>query len=253
MRERDGNVPARQSDGPCVLLCAVSVGEVNATRALVDQLRATEDAPSVVIAATTQTGRARAAELYGTDPAAPVYAAAYPVDLKRAVHAFYNAVRPSVVVLMELEVWPNFVAEGKCRGMPVLVANGRITEKSFRAYRKARLLLRSSFAALDRVLVQEQVYADRFRQLGVSADRIEVAGSMKSTPRAAMSTKSASRRSRVTSDLPARRGRSWFAVLPGRARRRCCSTFTRRCWQSTTVRASSWCRASRSGLTRSRN
>ena len=179
MSERCGNVPARVGDGPCVVICAVSVGEVNATRALAQQLTNEQDDLQVVIAASTTTGRARAAELFGTDSSARVFAAPYPVDLRRCVRSFLDSVRPAVAVLMELEVWPGFVGVCRRRGVPVLLANGRITDASFAQYRKARPLLRGTFASINRALVQEDVYGQRLVDLGVPAGVVQTVGSMK--------------------------------------------------------------------------
>ena len=174
-RERDGDVLRRAGGGPGVLVHAVSVGEVNATRELVRQLREVRPDVGVVVSVTTDTGHARAAEVFaGT---AGVAVVRFPLDFSGRVRRFLDAVRPDVVVLMELEVWPNFVAECRRRGVAVILGNGRITGRSFAGYRRLGPLVRPTFRRLDRVLAQDEAYADRFRQLGCGA--VEVAGSMK--------------------------------------------------------------------------
>ena len=90
-----------------------------------------------------------------------------------------DGLRPSVVVLMELEVWPNFVAHCRRRGIPVLLINGRLTESSFRNYRRFRPLLAPTFRRLGLVCAQDQAYADRFVRLGTPPDRVKVTGTMK--------------------------------------------------------------------------
>ena len=80
---------------------------------------------------------------------------------------------------MELEVWPNFVAECSTRNIPVLLVNGRITERSYRKYRRVRPLVRGMFSKLSAACVQEDAYADRLADLGVPRDRLRVTGTMK--------------------------------------------------------------------------
>ena len=176
-RERDGDVPRREGDGPCVLIHAVSLGEVNATRELVRRLLAEDDSLTCVVSSTTDTGLARANQLFGDDPRVSVVR--FPLDLSSYVRRFLDALRPTVAVLMELEVWPNFVAECSTRNIPVVLVNGRITERSYRKYRRVRPLVRPMFSKLAAACVQEDAYADRLADLGVPRDRIRVTGTMK--------------------------------------------------------------------------
>lgn len=155
-----------------VLVHAVSVGEVNAVRALVSAL-----SPSceVVVSATTDTGFARAVQVF----APHVRVVRYPFDISSAVRAFLDAVRPDAVLLCELEVWPNFMEECGERGIPVAVVNGRLSARSFRGYFRARALLSPMFRRLAAVGAQDDAYADRFGRMGVPQDRITVTGTMK--------------------------------------------------------------------------
>lgn len=172
--ERFGRVePVAGGDGrPCVMLHTVSVGEANAIRALVPLL---VPRARVVVTATTDTGLKRATELYG----ATCEVRRYPLDATFAVRRFLDAVRPDVVGLAELELWPNFVAACVGREIPVAVINGRISERSFKGYKKLRPLLRGAFGSLAAVGAQDGAYADRFVAMGVAADRVEVTGSLK--------------------------------------------------------------------------
>ena len=176
-RERDGDVPPRTGNGPCVLIHAVSLGEVNATRELVRRLLAEDDTLACVVSSTTDTGFARAEQLFSGNIRVSVVR--FPLDLSACVRRFLDRLRPTVAVLMELEVWPNFVAECSARDVPVVLVNGRITDKSFRKYRRVRPLVRPMFAGLAAACVQEDAYADRFAELGVPRDRIQVTGTMK--------------------------------------------------------------------------
>ena len=179
-RQRNGEVPARQGPGSCILIHAVSVGEVNATREMVRQLLDAESDLGVVISVTTDTGFERANQVFSADPfAGRVTVVRFPLDLSRYIRTFLDRLRPDVAVLMELEVWPNFVAECNRRDIPVLLVNGRLTEKSYRSYRRIRPLVRPMYAGLAEVCAQEQAYADRFIDLGVPPNRVSVTGTMK--------------------------------------------------------------------------
>ena len=158
--------------GGRVLVHAVSVGEVNAARGLVDALAATHD---VVVSATTDTGFARATALFG----GRVPVVRYPYDASFAVRRFLDRVQPTLVALMELEVWPNFMAECGRRGVPVGVVNGRLSERSFARYRLARPVLSGMFGHLAFVAAQTQAYSDRFIAMGTQTDRVQVTGTMK--------------------------------------------------------------------------
>lgn len=161
--------------GPRILLHGVSVGEINACRVLVGLLERHPAAPEVVVAATTATGLRRACELFA-DRHAVIQ---YPLDLGGAVRRMLARVAPDAVGMVELEVWPNLTEQCRRRGIPMAVVNGRLSERSFRGYRRARPLVAPMFRRLDRVAAQTPAYAERFQALGVAADRIEVSGSMK--------------------------------------------------------------------------
>jgi len=168
--------PLPPDSRPTVLLHGVSVGEVNATRELVARLTS-EAAPPVrvVVSATTNTGFDRARALYGgTFPVVR-----FPFDFSWMVGRFLDAIRPDVVGLVELEVWPNLALACRDRGIPLVVVNGRLSDASFRRYRRVRPFLGSIFRSLGAVGAQTEEYAERFRSLGVPADRITVTDNMK--------------------------------------------------------------------------
>ena len=119
-----------------LLLHAVSMGEVNAIRPLVEALAADGDVEPVV-ATSTPTGFQRASEAF-RDRAAVIR---YPFDFPWAVRRFLGSVRPDAVALVELEVWPNFVHQCVQRSIPVAIINGRLSERSFRWYRIIRPFL----------------------------------------------------------------------------------------------------------------
>jgi 3-deoxy-D-manno-octulosonic-acid transferase len=170
-----GNALPRKA-APRILVHAVSVGEVNAIRQLVERLATDAIAPEVVVSATTDTGTARAHEVFGRAGHAVVR---YPFDASWMVERFLDRVQPDLVALTELEVWPNFVDACAARGIPVVVVNGRLSARSFSRYIRVRGLLAGTFAKLQAVLAQNQDYAERFRRLGVPNGRVYVTGTMK--------------------------------------------------------------------------
>ena len=169
--------PLPPPGGPRVLIHGVSVGEVNACRGLVELVagREGEDPIEVVMAATTSTGLRRAIDLF--EPRHRVEQ--YPLDLSRAIWRFLDRVRPDLVATVELEVWPNLVEACRRRAIPVVVVNGRLSERSFKGYRRFRPLVAPMFRGLSRVLAQDEDYARRFASLGVDPSRIETTGSLK--------------------------------------------------------------------------
>lgn len=177
LRERDGAVgeTPRRTPGPRILLHGVSVGEVDALVPLARRLAAAPERPDLVVSATTATGFARAQELYAG--LAPVVR--FPLDFTWMVRRFLGALRPDLVLLGELELWPSFLAECRRRGVPVGVVSGRLSERSFRFYRRARPLVRRMFAGLTMASAQTALYRDRFVALGAAPERTVVGGSLK--------------------------------------------------------------------------
>jgi 3-deoxy-D-manno-octulosonic-acid transferase len=163
----------RSGVGRRVMLHAVSVGEVNAIRGLVPRLHAS--GVEVVVAVTTETGFQRASTLFGDRHVV----VRYPLDLSWCVARFLNAVKPDLVGLVELEVWPNFTRACMRRGIPVQIINGRLTARSLRRYRRVLWLVRPMFLRIDRIGAQDEAHAERFRALGIPPDRVTVDGTMK--------------------------------------------------------------------------
>ncbi len=175
--QRMGEVARRESNQPAIMIHAVSLGEINATRALVDALLKQRPDLHIIISTTTKTGYERGQQLYGS--ASHVTLIRYPLDFTAAVLRVLDALRPSLVVLMELEVWPNFMEQCRRRKIPVILANGRLTTSSFKRYKLVKPIAARMFRQLVRVCAQDQTYADRFETLGVPRDRILVTGTMK--------------------------------------------------------------------------
>jgi 3-deoxy-D-manno-octulosonic-acid transferase len=173
-RQRFGRIPRRDPARERIWIHAVSLGEINATPKLAAVLRERLPDCELVFSSTTDTGTARAVQLYG---AANVFR--FPLDFSRVVGRTLRRLAPRMIVLVELEVWPNLVAAAKRRGIPVVVVNGRLTEKSAGRLGRLGRVIRATFAHLAWVGAQDEPIADRFRKVGVRPDRLQITSSLK--------------------------------------------------------------------------
>jgi 3-deoxy-D-manno-octulosonic-acid transferase len=127
-----------------------------------------------VISTTTATGMALAKKKYAGHTV--FYC---PLDFSWATAAAMRRIRPDVLLLAELELWPNLIRAAKRHGAKVAVINGRLGEKSFRGYRCIRPLVAWLLRQIDLIAAQDETYAERFRQLGARPESVHVTGSMK--------------------------------------------------------------------------
>ncbi|MBX3414298.1 MAG: 3-deoxy-D-manno-octulosonic acid transferase [Pirellulales bacterium] len=169
-----GRVPRRTNDRYCVWLHAVSVGEVNLLRTLVAELEERQPDWECVISTSTVTGYELARKRF-----AGRLVFYCPFDFTWAVRAAMSRVRPNLLVLAELELWPNLIAAARTRGARVAVINGRLSAKSFRGYERIGWLAARLLRGVDLVAAQNEEYAARFRALGAPAHRVQVTGSLK--------------------------------------------------------------------------
>jgi len=169
-----GRVPVRTSSNPAIWLHAVSVGEVLILRTLLPALREQMPGCEIWISTTTHTGHAVACEKY--PDCRIIY---FPLDFTWAVRNALSRVRPSLIVLVELELWPNFIREAEARSIPLVLINGRMSARSFRGYRRIRWLMVGLWRGFSRIAIQTEEYRRRLLELGAPADRLVVTGSTK--------------------------------------------------------------------------
>ena len=176
-RERLGKYPGFEHGGRKVIwLHCVSVGETNAARPLVDKLREAFPDHRLVVSTTTRTGQELAKKIFSDKAAAVVY---FPFDWKFSAHRAVKHFRPSLVLLMETEIWPRFIHESKLSGAKIAIINGRLSENSFRRYSKVRAFISRVLSDVDLALMQSDPDAKRIRQLGLKATKIGVVGNVK--------------------------------------------------------------------------
>lgn len=153
---------------------AVSVGETLAARPVVEQVMKQRPSTSIVFTTTTLTGQAQAKRLY---PSATV--TYFPFDFAFAVRRFLDHHKPRVFATMETEIWPNVTRIARNRGLKLLLANGRISDRSLPRYRAFRAVVGSVLRKYDRILAREQTDHDRFVAIGAPESVVEVSGNVK--------------------------------------------------------------------------
>lgn len=161
---------------PRLWLHGVSVGEVqllsSLSRAIAARAEAAGQPVEIVVSSSTTTGLDVAARRFGKEAVFPC-----PLDFSWAVRRTFRRVSPDLLVLGELELWPNLLAEARRSGVPVVVANGRMSERSARGYARVKGLVRRMLAGVATVSARSEADAARFRTLG--APHVVAVGSMK--------------------------------------------------------------------------
>ena len=175
--ERLGRLPAAlAADGrPTLWLHAVSVGEVLSAVPLATAFRRGHPEWRLLVSTTTATGQAMAAQrLAGLDGL--FY---FPLDFRWVVRRVLRHLRPSLIVIVETEIWPNLLRSARADGIGVALVNARISDRSFPRYRRVRRWLGPVLAQFDLLCAQSEDTAARLRALGAPADRVRVTGSLK--------------------------------------------------------------------------
>jgi 3-deoxy-D-manno-octulosonic-acid transferase len=169
-----GKAPRRIGDGPSLWFHAVSVGEVLLLRPLVSEMARRRPNWDVLISTSTTTGLAVARRTY---PELVTFYA--PLDFSWSTRCAVARIRPTVLALVELELWPNLIRAAKGAGAKVAIINARLSSRSYRGYRSLRGPLRPTLGRIDVVAAQNTEYARRFVDLGVPSHRVSITGSVK--------------------------------------------------------------------------
>jgi 3-deoxy-D-manno-octulosonic-acid transferase len=169
-----GRVPIRDSRAPCIWFHAVSVGEVLQLEPVLAELRCRLPGVEFVISTTTPTGRSVAVKKFPADRVCY-----FPLDFSWAVRAAIRRLRPSAIVLVELELWPNFVLFAHRQRIPLALINGRVSQRSSRGYSRIRQLMGRLLESFEVIAAQNVLYAERLASLGAPRGRMHVTGSIK--------------------------------------------------------------------------
>lgn len=172
---RLGFLPEGYSFNRPIWIHAVSVGEAMAVKQLVEQLREAFPEKKFIISTVTPTGNAIAASL----AKAGDHVLYLPLDFSFIVRKMIKKTRPSLFIIVETELWPNLISYLACQAIPVAMVNGRISDRSFRGYRKVAWLCAGIFNKMALLCVQTERDAERLSSLGAQTDKMHVTGNMK--------------------------------------------------------------------------
>lgn len=169
-----GSVTRCKGNRPCIWLHAVSVGEVNLLSMLIRELAANRPDLELVISTTTKTGYDLARQKYAG------YSVFYcPLDFSWAVKQALHRIRPDLLVLAELELWPQLIASAKSEGVHVAIINGRLSDRSLQGYLRVRPLIAQILKQVDLIAAQNEETAERFLRLGACHTAVHSTGSLK--------------------------------------------------------------------------
>ena len=161
--------------GRPIWIQAVSVGELAVAFSFMEEVRRRDPAARFVLTTNTSTGHLLALKQIR----APDVTLYFPMDVPWVMPRVLRRIRPAAVVLVENEMWPNLIRYARKQGVPTVMINGRISEHSFRGYRKIRFITRDLLPRIHWFCVQSAADRDRLVALGAPADRVETAGSAK--------------------------------------------------------------------------
>ena len=176
LRQRLGALPAPATRKPVIWLHCVSVGETQAARPLAQRLKQQFPHHALVVSTITLTGQNLARDVFREQAASVFY---FPFDWRWSVRRALKAINPAVVLIMETELWPNFLRECRKREIPVALVNGRISRQSYRRYRLINFFLRRVLSSLSLAVMQSEKDAERLKSLGMRSDKLFTAGNLK--------------------------------------------------------------------------
>src|SRR5215213_6947127 len=175
LRQRLGSVP-EMAARPVIWLHCVSVGETQAARPLAQRLKQEFPHHALVVSTITLTGQKLARDVFRNVAESVFY---FPFDWRWSARRALKRINPAAVLIMETELWPNFLRECKAREIPVALVNGRISRQSYRRYAWIRSFLPRVLRSLNVAVMQSEVDAGRLRDLGMPSERIHTAGNLK--------------------------------------------------------------------------
>ena len=173
--ERYAHIDALPELNNAIWVHAVSVGEINAAVPLINALKEQYPQRPILITTITPTGSERVRSLWG-DGVNHVY---LPYDLRALVRRFLQRVRPSIAIIVETEIWPNLFVETAKQGIPLVIANARLSERSLKGYAYLSPLIRLALSAVNLICAQSQPDARRFVRLGAADSKVCVSGNLK--------------------------------------------------------------------------
>ncbi len=154
---------------------AVSVGEVQVVKYLIDKIKEEMPEKNIVLSTTTRTGYHLAKRFIAKD----VMVIYFPLDFSFTVRAAVEKIHPSLFVMMETEIWPNLIIELSDRKVPIALLNGRISDRSYNKYMAIRLLLKPTIDRITRFAMQTERDVERIKAIGADEGQVTATGNMK--------------------------------------------------------------------------
>jgi 3-deoxy-D-manno-octulosonic-acid transferase len=159
----------------CIWVHAVSVGEVMAVIPLLKKLKGKYLGKNLFLSTITDTGH-KVANERAPEGTNVIY---IPFDIPIILKRFFKKIRPELLIIIETELWPNLIKVSRQFSVPVILLNGRISEKSFRGYKKSSFFMKKVLSNIDSFCMQSEIYAERIRNIGVDNKKIRVIGNFK--------------------------------------------------------------------------
>ncbi|MDD5449858.1 MAG: 3-deoxy-D-manno-octulosonic acid transferase [Candidatus Omnitrophica bacterium] len=158
-----------------IWLHAVSVGEVATLRPLWERLRTEYPSKKIIISTVTRTGNELARKFSNSNEIV-LY---LPFDISFIVNSFLNRFKPRCLIIAETEIWPNLITACRARGIPVIIVNGRISNRAFKRYRLVKPLLKAILRKIDFIGAQTEGARGRFIFLGAPPENVKITGNLK--------------------------------------------------------------------------
>lgn len=174
LAQRFGFVPKRPLDKPAIWLHGASVGELKSAEVLIEKLIEKYPQYDLILSSLTPTAHGLLRKKYPT-----IHSVFFPFDFSGVVRRSLKRIKPDLIILLEQEIWPNFITFANRMNTPILLINGRITTKSYGYYRFLRWIFKPVLNRIKYLIVQDEVYRQRYETLGVVKEKIMVTGNMK--------------------------------------------------------------------------
>ena len=174
LRRQTQDIPARAGENPCVWVHGVSVGEILSARGFLKKYSDIFPDWDIVLSTTTRAGIEAGSKHY---PDKQIIS--FPFDMSFLVKRAFDRIRPDLVIIVEHELWPNFLRHAEFRRVPVVIVNGRLSERSLRGYRWLSRIMAWPPRGVVQICVEDETSASGFCELGIDRSRVRVTGNIK--------------------------------------------------------------------------
>ena len=168
--------PKRHPGKKAIWIHAVSVGEILSIAPIIKEIVTHFEDHNIILTTFTQTGSVIAQRLFGTYGVVTLF---FPLDLPISIKRAITNIDPALVIVVEHDIWPNFLFELKQRNIPVLLVNAKLSRKTYTRRRRVKFFMGSVFAAFSKICAQSNIDRERFKLMGVAEEQIVITGNLK--------------------------------------------------------------------------